>query len=271
MTLLFAFFTAALPVAFWYVIIIRKNRRGINFFFWLVFFLASIFAIGFKYYEPNIGKFLRQDLMLHILLSYIFIGILIEYGKNMIVRMVGGHYFQGIEDVIDLSFATALGFTFAENTLHFYALFLQPLDYGTPINIFKEILSREFFILPIHLFCSGVFGYFYGVSIFSVSSQEEQEIQNKDIDWKFRTMSLLKGTIISTFTYGLFFMLNELDPSISDILSLMGVSNFPLNEKIMPIISFGFFSLGTVYLFQLMEKKQFLIRRKQIQEPLNPK
>ncbi|MEI7511095.1 MAG: PrsW family glutamic-type intramembrane protease [Candidatus Peregrinibacteria bacterium] len=265
MTFLFAFFTAALPVAFWYVIIIRKKRRGMNFFFWLTFIFAAIFAVGFKYYEPSLGKFLRHDIALNILASYIILGVLIEYGKNIIVRLVGGHYFQGIDDVIDLSFATALGFTFAENTIHFYSLFLQPLDYGTPIAVFKEILSREFFILPIHLFCSGIFGYFYGVSIFATSSMEEQETQKGFAGWEFRTMSLLKGTIISTVTYGVFFMLNEIDPSISDILKLMGVANFPLNEKIMPIISFGFFSIGTVYLFQLMEKKQFLIRQKQIQ------
>jgi len=271
MTFLFALLTAALPVSFWYFIIIRKKRRGMNFFFWLGFILAMLFAMVFKNFEPEIGSFLRKDLGVNILLSYIAIGILIEYGKNFIVRIIGKNYFQGIDDVIDLSFATALGFTFYENALYFNALFGLSISYGTPIEILKEILIHEFFILPIHLFCSGIFGYYYGVSLFA----EDEIIEEKDgkeesvtkkASFGFRSFQILKGTIISTLVYGLFFMLKEIDPAVLDIISLFGWHSFPLNEKVMPIISFGFFNVGTLFLFHLMEQKKFIIQHKNLAE-----
>lgn len=260
MIVLGALITAIIPVIFWYFIIIRSHRKGMKFFFFLIFILSALFAFFWKTYAEDY-VLTQTKLFVGVLLSFIIAGTIIEYGKNFIVRLIGKNYFHGIDDVVDLSFATALGFTCMENWIEFYILFEAPFDYGSPVSIIKEILKKEFFILPIHLFCSGIFGYYYGVSLFATN--EDGEICN---DKWFNTKQIMKGTLISTITYGVFFMLKELDPGLQDVAQLFGFTNFlfGINEKLLPIISFGFFSAGSLFLFHLMEQKHYLIHKKKI-------
>lgn len=227
-----------------------------KFFFFLVFTLAGIFSVVFHLYSIEIISTLQS--LFGFLLGFIAVGIIVEYGKNFIIRILGKNYFKDIDDVVDLAFATALGFTFIENififTDLFSALFSGSLSsddtYGAPIEITKKILSQEFFILPIHLFCSGIFGYYYGLSLFAKESLQKKRF--------FSQMQIIKGTLISTITYGVFFFLKEQDPYISDIALLFGIENFPVDERLLPIISFGFFSAGSLFLFHLLEHKHFL-------------
>lgn len=219
-----------------------------KFFFFLVFILAGIFSGIFHLYSEKIIFTLQS--FLGIFLGFIAVGIIIEYGKNFIIRILGKNYFQNIDDVVDLAFATALGFTFIENIFIFTDLFSAHFEYGTPIEITKKILSQEFFILPIHLFCSGIFGYYYGLSLFA-----KESLQKKPF---FKTRQIIKGTLLSTVTYGLFFFLKEQDLYIRDIAEFFGIFNFPVDERLLPIISFGFFSAGSLFLFYLLEHKHFL-------------
>ena len=256
LSILLSIIAAALPVFFWYLIIIRAHRKGMKFFFFLVFTIAGIFSAIFHLYNEEIIITLQS--FLGILLGYIAVGIIVEYGKNFIIRVLGKNYFKGIDDVVDLAFATALGFTFIENififTDLFSALFSGSLSsdetYGAPIEITKKILSQEFFILPIHLFCSGIFGYYYGLSLFAKESLRKKHF--------FATIQIIKGTILSTVTYGIFFFLKEQDLYIHDIALFFGIDNFPVDERLLPIISFGFFSAGSLFLFHLLEHKHYL-------------
>lgn len=260
MIFLLSLFVALLPVFFWYVILIRSHRKGMKFFFFLVFFIAAAFAFFWKiFFEDAIEEFSRP--ILGIFFTYIILGVMIEYGKNFIIRIIGKNYFKGIDDVVDLAFATALGFTCMENILYFYELFSHELDYGRPIFLIKEVLKQEFFILPIHLFCSGIFGYFYGVSLFA-TDKDGNIIQSKI----FNSFQILKGTVISTGIYGLFFMLKELDPGVQDVAFLFGYEDFlfGIDEKLLPIISYFFFSLGSLYLFHLMDQKRYLVKPKKL-------
>jgi hypothetical protein len=257
MVYIFAFIIAAIPVWIWNIILERKHRKGMNFFFWTSFFIAVFFAAIFLHFEPQLKSFLNTNLSLGLLGTSIVIGILIEYGKNWIVRIVGGKYFKGIDDVVDLSFASAIGFTFYENFFKFSLLFSQELDYGTPIEILKEIINREFFILPIHLCVSGIFGFYYGMFLFS-NNHPEEGIRVGRIK---RNFYILKGTILSTLIYGIFFMLSEMDPKMSDILRLIGFDNFPLDERLIPLISFGFFAAVSFFLFIKMEGQRVLFRK----------
>lgn len=246
-----AFFTALLPVIFWYIIIMRDGRKNLQFFFAFVFFMAMGFAYLWKIYAESI--FLDFSIpILGIFFAFVLAGICIEYGKNIIVRFIGRNYFQSLDDVVDLSFATAIGFTFMENIILFYDLFLQPFDYGVPVEILKFVLVQEFFVLPIHLFCSGIFGYYYGLSLFA-----RPEVRKK---WGklFSFITIAKGTILSVIMYGLFYWVKEQDLRITDITKYFGYPNFPFDERLLPIISFFFFSAGTLTLFHLLERRHVM-------------
>lgn len=245
-----AFVTALIPILFWYWILIRKKRKSALFFFWIVLVFAMVFSYVWNIYiEESFLYFFHG--ILGAFFPFVCAGMLIEYGKNFIVRFIGHNFFHSLDDVVDLSFATALGFTFLSNILLFWELFSQSFNYESPVSIIKIVLEQEFFILPIHLFCSGIFGYYYGMALFALPEQRKK--------WGklYSHIQIFKGTVISTLTYGLFFFVKEQDLRVRHITELFGYPNFPLDERLLPIISFGFFSAGTLFLFHKIEQHTF--------------
>ena len=245
----------------WHEILSRSRRKSLTFFFWLVFFTAMLFGLlWFLFFETFVSKELFTFFSAHftyaLFLSLIATGVIIELSKNMIVRFFGKKFFETIDDVVDLSFATALGFTATENIFHFYELFLYADTYDTPIVIIKEIISQVFFIIPIHLFCSGIFGYYYGLSLFAKPNQRTF--------WKkaYGLVQFIKGTFISITVYGLFFYIMTQDVRMGEVANFFGYENFPFNESLFPFISFIFSSLTALYLFEKMGNSDFITETK---------
>ena len=279
--LLLSAVAAAIPVFFWFFILKRKAQPGMFFRFWLTFFFAGAGAIYIFFHEAQWQNFLTAR---GIPLFFVFtiFGIIIEYFKNISVRICGWKYFKNIDQIMDLSFAAALGFTFFENIFHFYVVFSggDP-EYLGPVKGIKYFLHREFFILPVHLFCSGIFGYFYAMGTFSNSKLKNENLKSfwfllfyfplrvlfpiVSKKFTFRTVKIIQGTIVSIFFYGLFFTLLQLDPMLSDIFKLFGflseTAKSPIDERLIPLISFVFFKVGSVTLFNLMDKKNRLENR----------
>ena len=170
-----------------------------------------------------------------------------------------------IDDVVDLSFAAALGFTFGENIFHFLTAFSRG---GNPVALLKFLLEREFFILPIHLVCSGFFGYFYGMGLFA--GEEIRAKNAKSLLFRllkkllffipesrlFLSAKILQGTIVSVSVYAAFFVVVEREPTIGDFFALFGVERWVIDEKLLPLVAFLFFQIGTVVLFSLLDKKR---------------
>jgi len=275
--LILAIISAIVPVVFWFFILRRKGKEKMISYFFLTFFLSGMGAVFIFYFEIPFQNFLKAK-GLSLFAVFIILGTFIEYFKNIIVRISGFRYFKNIDDVMDLSFASALGFTFFENIFHFYMVFSgQDPEVIGPVKMVKYFLTREFFILPIHLFCSGIFGYFYAMGIFA--SRELQINNYKNFIFRlmhlflrfffipkkriFKVIKIMQGTIVSVFFYALFFTLLEYDPKFSDIARSTSMDFFfdqncnpRVDERLMPIISFAFFKVGTVILFNLMDRKR---------------
>jgi len=269
--------SAAIPVAFWFFIIHRKKREKMTFRFWLTFFISGIGAILIFKNQTIVENFF-VDRGFSIFLIFAILGTGIEYFKNITVRICGFKYFRDIDDVVDLSFASALGFTFFENIFFFMVAFSgQDPEVIGPVKMIKYFLTREFFILPIHLFCSGIFGYFYGMAIFSGNKLKNKNQENIVFlflqlipriflipkKYVFKFTKIMEGTIVSVFFYALFFTLMKIDPMISDIFKIIQFDFFfdqngnpYVDEHLLPLISFVFFKIGTVILFNLMDRKK---------------
>ncbi len=270
-SLLIAFVLSFLTVFIWHEILSRSRRKSLEFFFWLVFAISMIFGFVWIVYAekiitPNllsfyfntfaVGQTSNSFFIFALFFSLVITGGIIELGKNTIVRLFGKRFFETVDDVVDLSFGTALGFTAIENLFHFYNLFYLSDTYDTPMIIIKEVISQVFFVLPIHLFCSGIFGYYYGLSLFALNSQRKF--------WKklYGFVQFIKGTVISVVIYGLFFYVMKQDYRMGDVASFFGFENFPLNESIFPFISFIFSSLTALYLFEKMGSADFITETK---------
>ena len=263
---------AAAPVVLWFFVIRPLSRPGFFLRFWLVFSLAALFSVVFFGYEHDLRGFLANR-GFPLFVALFLVGAMVEYGKNLIVRFGGRGFFCTVEDVVNVSLASALGFTFFENFLHFMVV-LSGADpnISDPIKILKFFLIREFFVLPVHLFCSGLFGFFYGMALFSGPKLQKQAQQS----FLFRTLELLlawlpgssfaaariaQGSLISIGLYAIFFMLFELDPRLSHITAFFSLPTLPFDERLMPLFSFGLFGFGAVVLFALLDEKRRLANR----------
>ncbi len=260
-----AFFCAALPVFFWFFIFKRAKREQFFLRFFFTFFFTAIGGIAFWQNEEILFSFFSKW-GVEFFLIFFLLGIAVEYFKNFMVRLVGFGYFKSIDDVMDLSFASALGFTFGENLFHFLSAF--SVSGQNPVALLKLLLERELFILPVHLVCSGLFGYFYGIGLFAgeeIKAQNERRglfqflkkilffIPEKQI---FKSIKILEGTLVSVSLYALFFFVVLKDPTIGDILELFKMERWSIDEKLLPFIAFAFFQVGTIVLFTLLDKKR---------------
>ncbi len=266
--LLLAFISATLPILAWFAILRRKNRKGMRGRFLMAFILASIGGLIFTLIQSDTIGFLTRYIS-SFFLVFLLIGLCIEYFINFMVRIAGFGFFRSVDDVIDLSFAAALGFTFSENLIAFSLTFSgNNPDVIEPVLMLKYFLIREFFILPIHLFAAGLFGYFYGIALFA--SQELQENNKKDFffrlytllfffipkSFRFKTIKIAQGTTLSVLSYSIFFSIYHKNYMVSDVFHWLGIPSLSVDEQLILLIAFLIFKGGTILFFNLMDKKR---------------
>lgn len=261
--------SAVIPAVVWYYILRQKKHAHRLLPLLVAFVLAALGAVAFWYWRPfEAGRLLHG--LLPLAAATTAAGIAIEYSKNLIVRLVGVGFIRDIDDIIDLSFAAALGFSFGENAVYFFDLFTGQVQAaaGNPVTSAKYFLLHALFIPPIHLFCSGLFGYFYGKGRFAAPALRQAE--SRQILYRlmalpviflpealrYRFVKTAQGTLVSVLFFGSFFTLLQRDPQVSDLLALMGLPQLRVDEQLMPLVAFLFFKAGSLVFFLLVDRKK---------------
>ncbi len=270
--LLLAAVAAAFPVTVWYFVLRQKKHSQSKGRLLLTFLLAGGGAVAFWFARPIVFLWFDEADIWKLFGILVTFGVVIEYFRNYIVRLTGVGFIKSIDDIIDLSFAAALGFTFFENFFYFSEMFTGQIDslVGKPVTALKYFLLHELFIPPIHIFCTGIFGYFYGVGVFANDALREQN--RKTFSYRlfaillfffpaksrFKAVKIAQGTCVSALSFGIFFALLQHDPQVSDLIRALHLPALPMgiDEQLMPLIAFLFFKMGTVYFFLLMDKKR---------------
>lgn len=176
---------ALIPTLIWYFIFGYRHKHNL-FRIFLTFILGifSSFIIGFYQYlwggDYNfiffniefynfsngilmaIGSTLVGSILYYFLLS-ICIGLIEEYSKHWVVKISDNRIFRSVDDVIEYSIIAALGFAFIENVAYFYSFILE----SSLVESIDSIILRSIFTVFVHIFCSGIYGYFYGLAYFS--------------------------------------------------------------------------------------------------------
>ncbi len=88
--------------------------------------------------------------------SALFLVVMEEYIKHLIVRFVDDKQLKDVDDAITLSIMVGLAFALIET-----------LMYAVKGGDFSLVLYRAILSLPIHLIASGIFGYYYGLAHFA--------------------------------------------------------------------------------------------------------
>jgi len=114
--------------------------------------------------------------------SILFLAIIEEYIKHLMVRITDDKKLRDIDDAITLSIVVGLAFAFIETII-----------YSVIAGDMHIIFYRAMISVPIHLVASGIIGYYYGLAHFAKPITEIEGIKKEA--WLAKLLTLKKSTV----------------------------------------------------------------------------
>lgn len=284
---------AALPVALWLYVFWRYQRE--NKLLAIISFFGGMLAVVPIYvFQHEIGRIeswlsvVAWCAIAEIILLSLWVGLYEEVTKNWIVRIINRKYFRNIDDAIQFSIIVALGFAFLENILYLYDNICQPnVNLMSNLGFFGEVKllltkpaeyclagstgSQFWFYFAfraigstfLHVFASGIFGYYYGLSQFATPLLQDRLAKNGKIFFStwvhriihlktqtvFRDEKIVEGVLLATLLHGSFNFMMGMSQHSADIGSSFGT-------KLWLILTVPFLVAGYFWLTYLLDKKE---------------
>ena len=278
---LFSVALVSIPIAIWIFIFTRheKESRGVV----LVSFMAGIGSafIMFVYqhfwevqldfgffeltpvnFQKNISAWTTHRLF-SVFLVAMSIGLIEEYLKHWVVKKADHNFFTCVNDVIQLSIVAALGFAFTENIIY---LFREFTSGGFSPKFFSLFFLRSLFVVFVHVLCSGIYGYYYGVSYYAKPILEEEQHEGRK-HWipnflhrfvhlkKFRVFHdemVALGLLIAMTVHGVFDFFMSVNWTLGDIFGIESLEKIGIHMVVLP----AYLIFGFAYLWHLLSKKR---------------
>ncbi|MEK7673347.1 MAG: PrsW family glutamic-type intramembrane protease [Patescibacteria group bacterium] len=210
---------AAIPVGIWFYVFLKKeekSKKTIAF----IFFLGCLTApalLGIQYAwdifpQFNLARFIEDNISSQntmFVATFVLFGGMEEIIKHYVVKQVDKRtlLINKINDAIKYSVTAALGFSFVENVYYLYQWW-PVISNGELIGMY---IFRSIFTSCAHMIFSGIFGYYYGVSKFSIVINKQQELTGKTklsdriisklfgvpLSESYREKTILKGLTIA--------------------------------------------------------------------------
>ncbi len=246
---------ALVPAAIWLSVIFKKTKRRL---LQLIIFLTGtltvipIFAMQYflnLFPQFSIVNFLQENINnqnLNYIFLFISVGITEEIVKQAIIRFIDKRYLliETINESIQFSLVSALGFSFIENIFYIYHIWT---NLGVQ-QLFVAYLFRSIFTTCAHLIFSGIFGYYYGIAKFSLDIREQSEIAgqkhyfqnalarifNYSKSEAFKETTILKGLSIAILFHAIFdflLQLNQIIPVVIFVCLGYGLLRLLLKQK----------------------------------------
>ncbi|MBD3330152.1 PrsW family intramembrane metalloprotease [Candidatus Peregrinibacteria bacterium] len=241
---------AFVPVVIWGTIFYRKNPRDKKLIA-LTFIVGALAVFPILLYKiswqflPWLNAFRVADiykddiigftnlivLPLSVVITFMIVGLIEEIMKLLSVKIIDDDEILSVDDAIEFFIVAALGFSFTENILYFYNIWLAE----GPYNLLLPFLFRSAFSTFAHLLFSGILGYYYGVAHFARPILQ-RELREKRKHWTvllhklfnlrkeklFHQEKLLEGLIISIGLHAIFNIFLEMNLSFMMGPFLMG-------------------------------------------------
>ncbi|HBB02310.1 TPA: hypothetical protein DCZ16_00785 [Candidatus Peregrinibacteria bacterium] len=191
-------------------------------FSWQYFPWLNFFRYTQAFSDDYIGFSRFITVPLSVIITFIIVGIIEETMKNFAVRVADEEDdFKNIDDVIQFSIIAALGFSFTENIMYFYNIWIHQGGQ----NILAPFVFRSIFSSFAHVMFSGIFGYFYGLACFAKPILKEElktrkldsffellyRWRIKDTDLLFRKINIAKGLVIAAGLHAIYNVFLELN------------------------------------------------------------
>jgi RsiW-degrading membrane proteinase PrsW (M82 family) len=147
-------------------------------------FVSVLIGISI-FLQTALQKFLSIPIIGTVLGTILFLAIIEEYIKHLMVRITDDKKLKDIDDAITLSIVVGLAFAF-----------LETIIYSLAVGDIGIIFYRAMISIPIHIVASGIFGYYYGLAHFAkpiVQLEGGDKTYRKK--WLPKILSLKKSTL----------------------------------------------------------------------------
>ncbi|PIZ72067.1 hypothetical protein COY07_03760 [Candidatus Peregrinibacteria bacterium CG_4_10_14_0_2_um_filter_43_11] len=199
----------------------------------LDFVATSMMIGGLIYVEVFLQSVFNIQIIHTVLGTILFLGIIEEYIKHLIVRLTDDKKLRDIDDAITLSVMVGLAFALIETIV-----------YAISTGDFALIIYRSFLSLPIHLIASGIFGYYYGLAHFAKPIVKTEGGGDKiyHSGWLPKILKCRRSTLYADgkMTEGLFFA--SLFHAVTNVLFEIN-----LTFLVVPIVVLGLVVLNHLY------------------------
>ena len=237
-------FIAAIPVAIWIPLFFKQS--GISKVTMAVLFFIGILTapalLGIQYLwgiypQFDVATLIESSIakasLMYIVL-FVFFGMLEEVIKHFAVRIIDKRTLavKTLNDALRLSILAALGFSFAEN-IYYLSQLWNSLSAG---ELFGVYVFRSGFTMCAHMIFSGIFGYYFGISKFSIDITNQQKLigkedliakfisnlTNKPLAEGYKEKTILKGLLIAVTLHAIFNYMLQYNALIPVILFVIG-------------------------------------------------
>ncbi|MBT3865234.1 PrsW family intramembrane metalloprotease [Candidatus Peregrinibacteria bacterium] len=150
----------------------------------------NAFKFAENYQNDLLGMGSIVTIPLSVIITFMFVGVIEEVMKYFAVKSVDSNKLLTVDDAIEFFIIAALGFSFTENILYFYNIWLAE----GAAHLFIPFLFRSGFSTFAHIMFSGIFGYYYGVAHFAKPILQEEIKANRRhwTIWFHKTLSIRK-------------------------------------------------------------------------------
>ena len=281
------FLLAIVPALIWIYLFLRKKHQNK----WLILFVfmggmvaaklilvyqgywdETINLVFFKVdpidFRENIKNIFSNSPILALFLSFVGVGIMEEFLKFWIMKLIGSRFFQSIDDVIELAIISALGFAYYENVVYFTS------QWGSlSVSSFAIFaMFRVTIVTMVHILCSGLLGYYFGMAFFSTQMMQVEYLKKKThpiLDFLKRILHLRKDRVFRNEMIAIGLLSAMVLHAIYDFVLTINVNivGVPLHVPIMLIYFFG----GFWYLKKLLKRKDLALKLGLIGTAVMPK
>ena len=208
-------------------------------------------------FRENISNLFSKNPGLALFLSFVGVGVMEEFLKFWIMKFLGHRFFKSIDDVIGLAIVSALGFAFYENIVYFSSHW-GALNTGT---FAAFAMFRVTIVTMVHVLCSGILGYYFGMAFFASPMLKIQYMKQKThpiLQFLKRVLHLKRSMIYHDEMLVIGLIAAMVLHAIYDFVLTIGKTflGIPLHIPIMLLYFFGGFWL----LSRLLRKKEYNLK-----------
>lgn len=174
----------------------------------------EIFLYTEQFAHIEVSFFWLATIPMSVILAFMFVGVIEEYAKHVAVKAVDKKkYFNCIDDTIEYSIIASLGFSFIENIMYFYFIWVgQGIE-----QFFVAFIFRSIFSTFAHILFSGMYGYYYGIAYFSTPIFQKEmkagrlwftrflhKLTNIRSDKLFHQEKIIEGLLVAVILHAVF-------------------------------------------------------------------